>query len=115
MHARWSVRARLPRTCVGNGGGAVVSDRKRRGERACIESSTDEDPEIIRGNRGGGAVVSDRIPEIIRGNRKQLVETQSQSEPIRAHQSQLEPIRANQSQLEPIRANYSQSEPIRAN
>jgi hypothetical protein len=54
-------------------------DQERRGGRACIESSTDEDPEIIRGNR------------------EQLVETQSQSEPIRANQSPTELIRAYQS------------------
>ena len=62
-----------------------------------VHVSTDEDTENIRGNRGGGAVVSDRIPEIIRGNREQLVETQSQSEPIRANQSPTELIRAYQS------------------
>ena len=86
MHARWSVRARPPHTWVGKGGGAVVSERwgavvserMRRGERACIESYTDEDPEIIRGNRG------------------QLVETQSQSEPIRANQSQSVMLRTDE-------------------
>ncbi len=57
---------------------------------AGVHVSTDEDQEIIRGNRGGGAVVSDRIPEIIRGNREQLVE--QLVELIRANQSLSEPI-----------------------
>ena len=78
MHARWSVRARPPHTWAGKGGGAVVSERMRRGERECIESYTDEDPEIIRGNRG------------------QLMETQSQSEPIRANQSQSVMLRTDE-------------------
>jgi hypothetical protein len=55
-----------------------------------VHVSTDEDPENIRGNRGGGAVVSDRIPEIIRGNREQMVE--QLVKPIRANQSPSEPI-----------------------
>ena len=118
MHARWSVRARLPRTCGGNGGGAVVSDRKRRGGRACLESSTDEDPEKNSRQSRWGRRGERSIPEIIRGNRKQSVETQSpyqsQSEQmLRAYQSLSEPVRAHQSPSEPIRAHQSRCVPMR--